>query len=255
MRVTRLLVLAAAATAAAAAAGAAFPSRPEGTLVARVCTGQSFNDEWCEVDERRRLLRAERFVCSARVDVPRRTRLTISIVYEGRVQRTSSRVVGDGWTFLDVWFPNLDSHAFRDAPDYGLPGGRYRCDFVLGGSRTSIRFRSAGPTGSVLAPYACRVLGRGDPIFPYCDGYRIPPARAVACGATFARLVGQPVEIEVLRGQERLYAARQVVRTPIETQWAYAAAPGGAFLPVGEYACRFRVAGRVVEEFPFRVVE
>jgi hypothetical protein len=65
------------------------------------------------------------------------------------------------------------------------------------------------------------------------------------------------VEIEVLRGQgagaERLYAARDLLHTPIAAEWGVHVGAAGAVPSLRPYECRFRVGGATVATVPFSI--
>jgi hypothetical protein len=231
--------------------GAGATSAPALSAV-RICSGayQDENGE-CRVDQRRRLLLHPEVRCSVHVDAPRRTRLTARLLYQGQLERSYSLVLSGRRTrAIAVAFEGLG------LGDYGVPGGRYTCEFTLGAAHASVTGTSRGPTARVRGAAACAVYGAGSRICAVEQPIFLA-ARSISCSVVIVGMRGHRATTQLQRregsGWRTLYEARDLLRVPIGEVWAYHSAPAGSVFASGSYRCRFLVDGRQLAEKLFDV--
>ena len=246
MRAVALLV-AAAAVAGGAHAVAAKP-RASRLSVARFCSG-AYQDERgeCRVDQRRRLPLYPEVRCSVDVDAPRPTRFTARIFYRGELERGYALVLhGRHTRAIAVAFSGLGG----PGRDYGVPGGRYSCEFTLGSARVAIGGTSDGPRRTVRAPAACAVYGTASRVCQLPQPEFLSAPRSISCSVVLVGMVGTSATTQLQRLEgatwKTLYSARDALRVPIAEVWAYTSARGGGSFPTGDYRCRFLAAGGAV---------
>ncbi len=224
----------------------------------RVCAYEAFSlrQQRCTRDQRTQLLVSSRFGCSVIFDVRQRATFREQMVYEGQKVTGLMRTLPPG--SYGYW---MAASTYSTLPN---PGGRWRCLFSLGAVRTSVSFRSGGPTGAIVDTAICRfyaALVRRDG-FPDCQTDEslmpIPPTKGVICQALYPLDAGKTAEIDVHTTNEPGFGRSHslIVRGPLWKAYAVLRASDagpGSSLPPGDYVCRFKLDGALVGEKAFQI--
>jgi len=265
MKTTAVIAAALVVGAVAAAYAREAPSSSASLTAARACPGVDWNlaAHECFRDEHQRFpAGGQDLDCSVRVFTPRPMRFTIRLTYDGHVQRGYTTILrGRSRRAIGVVFPGLGSPPSPGAAAYGLPAGRYGCEFVLGSRRIERVFSLGGSSAPVLMPSVCQGPGTYGHA---CDFdlaqpgfYPLPPTHSVACSAVFARLQGHQVEFDFLRQTSGAWTPIDVehatIAHPITEEGAWTSAPPDRFLADGHYACRIIVDGQLAVEKQFDI--
>jgi hypothetical protein len=231
--------------------------RPNRITQVRVCGHDTVKRpaSRCATDQRATPLTARQFECSAFVFVGARQAVVYaSFTYEGQLVVRHQGQLRHGWH--PIWV-----HMFSDAAT-PQPGGHYACRISLGKQQAVVTFRSAGPTGPIVAPAVCETAHtkRG---FCTSDESGTPFAastQSVTCTGLFPNLKGHPIEIDFLRlnpdsTTTTLLAWPHTLLHPIS---AVSVSLRNVLLdiswtPGGLYSCRYLLDGAVVADKHFTI--
>jgi hypothetical protein len=218
----------------------------------RVC-GESAHDagnQECSRDQRSVPIRGPLVVCTARAPSLPGAPYVGRLFYEGKpFPAFRGTVRSNGAMAVGYAIPAL------------LPAGRWHCELTVGADTVRAAFRTGGGRAAVNAPAACRsveaIQVSGQRIFCESDRSAQPLARAggISCSATFARVRGRRLAIELLReGRSTSLEFGTRTELPVVALGTRFFAAAGQPFPEGDYACRFSIAGRPRAVVGFRLV-
>jgi hypothetical protein len=252
-RTALITVVSVAAIAAVAHASPGGTHRPS-LSAARICSGAYQDREGeCQVDQRGRPVPLYPEVrCSVHVDAPRPTRFSARILFNGQLERSYSLILNGHHTrAIAVALQSLGGD------DYGVPGGRYTCQFTLGKAYFSVGGIGRGPTVRVRAPAACELYGNGSRMCSLPGPVLFTSPHTLSCSVVLVGLRGHLANTDLQRADNgiwtTLYHAQDKLTIPIAEVWAYSSALPDQFFAAGDYRCRFSLDNKPVAEKTFTV--